>query len=110
MVICSCTGLIYTRIFNATLNCLALAIVVHVAVIIIAGVFQFNSSGKKCAENGNVYDDLDNSWKSDAAIFRQLFIAQCSLFIPFSLCACFGMKSGRQAGPKHSDDNFVRDY
>ena len=38
MVMCSCTGLIYTRIFNATLNCLILAMVVHLATIILSGV------------------------------------------------------------------------
>ena len=39
MVICSCLGLIFTRIFNATLNCLILAMFVHVAVIVVAGVY-----------------------------------------------------------------------
>ena len=42
MVICSCMGLIYTRIFNATLNCLILAMFVHVAAIVLAGINRFS--------------------------------------------------------------------
>ena len=42
MVICSCTGLIYTRIFNPMLSCLLLAAVVHMAAIILAGVYRYN--------------------------------------------------------------------
>ena len=69
MVICSCTGLIYTRIFNATLNCLILAMFVHVVAITLAGVYRYNSNGKACAENATIYDDLGNSWNSDANLF-----------------------------------------
>ena len=110
MVICSCTGLIYTRIFNATLNCLILAMFVHVVAIVLAGVYRFNDDGKQCSEVVTILDSQDHSWESDGALFKSLFIAQCALFVPFSLCACFGMKTGRQAGPKHADDDFVRDY
>jgi len=110
MVMCSCTGLIYTRIFNATLNCLILAMVVHLATIILSGVYRFNAIGKLCAGNDTEYDTLGNSFESDAATFRKLFIAQCCLFVPFSLCACFGMKQGKELGPKNTDDDYVRDY
>ena len=75
MVICSCTGLIYTRIFNATLNCLILAMFVHVAAIVLAGVFRFSTEGKSCADNVEVYDSIGNSWGSDATLFKKLFIA-----------------------------------
>ena len=110
MVICSCMGLIYTRIFNATLNCLLLAIFAHIVAIVLAGVYRFRQSGQDCALEDDEYDTLGNSWETDALMFKNLFIAQCALFVPFSLCACFGMKQGKELGPKHADDNFVRDY
>jgi len=70
MVVCSCTGLIYTKIFNATLNCLIAAMFVHVAAIVLAGVFRFNANGVKCSENAVVYDANGNSWETDALLSR----------------------------------------
>ena len=96
MVMCSCTGLIYTKIFSATLSCLQIAGLVHIVAIILAAVYRFNDDGKKCAANATEYDLLGNSWESDGALFRKLFIAQCSLLIPFCMCACIGMRTGRQ--------------
>ena len=110
MVICSCMGLVYSKIFNATLNCLILAMFAHVVGIVLAGVYLFKASGAKCAEQAVAYDDLGNSFKSDANMLRQLFIAQVSLFVPFSLCACFGMQTGKQLRKKHTDDEFARQY
>ena len=69
MVICSCTGLIYTRIFNPMLSCLLLAAVVHMAAIILAGVYRYNQNGKDCAEVDTEYDDLGNSYQSDAVTY-----------------------------------------
>ena len=70
---------------------------VHVAAIVLAGVYRYNAAGKQCADNDTEYDTLGNSWQSDSAMYQKLFIAQCSLFVPFSLCACFGMKQGSQS-------------
>ena len=110
MLMCSCTGLIFTNIFNATLNCLTLASVVQVVAVALAGSFQFNSNGKTCMAVTAVYNERGNSWESDGILMRQLFIAQCSLILPFFMCACFGMKKGRSAGPVKHDDDYVRDY
>ncbi len=68
MIMCSCTGLIYNNIFNATLNCLTLGGLAHVVAIIMAGVYLLRESGKTCVQNVTDYDNLGNSFESDGAL------------------------------------------
>ena len=111
MIMCSCTGLIYTNIFKATLNGLQLAGLAHVVAIALAGAYLFKTDGKSCIENETEYDTLGNSFETDGTLLKKLFISQCSLLIPFCMCACIGMRTGSTLGPqKNADDNYVRDY
>ena len=98
MLFCSFGGLIYSKLLQATLSCLQIAGAAHLFALLLIGVLRFNSSGLTCATKDVVYDTEGHSWESDAATVKALFIAQCTLFIPFCACTCIGYF--KQSPPK----------
>ena len=90
MLFCSFGGLVYSKLLQATLSCLQITGLVHLVAILLIAVLRFNTTGLGCASNANEYDADGNSWESDAMTAKALFIAQCSLFIPFCACTCIG--------------------
>ena len=96
MLFCSFGGLVYSKLLQATLSCLQITGLVHLVALLLIAVLRFNSNGLACASNASEYDDDGNSFESDSMTTKALFIAQCSLFIPFCACTCIGYFKGSQ--------------
>ena len=108
LVVCSCAGLVYSNIMQATLSCLQLAGLAHIAGVILSGVYRFNSSGIICAGNVEKYDEAKNTFEGDGLMLRKLFIAQACILIPFCMCAFIGITSGKKR-KADVDDDYLRD-
>ena len=114
LLVCSCGGLVYVGIMATALTCINCTGAAHLAAIIVTGIMRLNSTGSTCALNETAYNEAGDSWSSDGSTLKALFIAQCSLLIPFGCCTCFSLCFGTLGGAMKanrsgaSDDDFQR--
>ena len=87
--ICQCIGTYAAPfcIFATVGQCTM--VLVHLACIILTGVFRLSSEGEACANDSVAVAGSDWTFKEHGTMIETLFICQCVLF-GFYNCFCFG--------------------
>ena len=107
MLAMGCLGMVFPPLI-ACISCSMCGLCAQTAAIITGGIYRFRSEGAECALVGTAYEG-ENSWETDGATLKALFIAQCCLAVPmgcFLGCAMAGVTVGTTL--KYEEDMYKR--